>query len=280
MVNKYISSRIIIERIYDDYNIQSDDFVTKVPTWVLNSLREIGVRQSYITKNYELPFNHHRVCIPIEVDKVYGVIINGMEARMNFSNRLYNKESNGNTHMVVGFKGDVFKDDTNIIDLATVPKYNTETHSNVNPDSLIPYNDGTLSEVLLAKHINLHYWVSRPKSLVTYKINNGWIETSCEHGMCEILAGSIPYIYDYDLDQLFPIIPDDPYLIKCLTDYCLNMILMRGYKHSVLSLISNNEFINPALAYKNNKLAARNSCNTLSPSAKESLSKLLGRSII
>jgi len=279
MVNKYISSRVIIERIYDDYNIQSDDFVTKVPTWVLNSLREIGIRQSYITKNYETQFNHNRICIPIDIDKIYGVLINGMEAIVEFDNKVYDKIKS-NTHRVIGFKGDVFKDDTNIIDLCTVPEREIDNTSPVDPDTLIPYNDGTLSQVLISKNINMHYWRSRPKSNITYKINNGWIQTNCEHGNCEILAGSIPHVYDYDLDQLFPVIPDDECLIKCLIDYCLNMILMRGYKHSLLSLLSNNEFINPALAYKNNKMAARNSCNSMSPSSKESLSKLIGRSII
>ena len=62
--------------------------------------------------------------------------------------------------------------------------------------------------------------------------------------------------------------------------YCLWFILMRGYKHPVLSLTANNKFINPSQAFAEGMLAARNSCNALSPNAKKTLSKLLGLNIV
>ena len=40
MTHNYISSKHIIDRIYSDYNIQSDDFVSRVPLWTLNAIRE------------------------------------------------------------------------------------------------------------------------------------------------------------------------------------------------------------------------------------------------
>ena len=40
MVHKYISSKVLIDKIYDEYNIQSDDFIGRLSTWTLNVLKE------------------------------------------------------------------------------------------------------------------------------------------------------------------------------------------------------------------------------------------------
>lgn len=276
MINKYISSKIIISRIYDDYNIQSDDFVSKVSTWIYNAIRELGIKQTYILENPVLQFHDNRVCIPIHVDRIYGVKINGIDANLSFDNINLNKtEYNGNSkHSVIGFDGSVFPNEDSVLDIYTPI---TEPISNVHiGESFIEFGD----TLMTSSAFNLNYWKDHCKSEVNYKIVNGWIQTNIEYGVCEILCGSIPHEYAEELDTIFPIIPDDEILINCIIQYCLKNILMRGYKHPILSLATNNDLINPGLAYKNTKIAARNSCNVISPSAKESLSKLIGNSII
>ena len=275
MVHKYISSKVIIDRLYNNYNIQSDDFVTKLSTWVYNCIRDLQIKQIYIMETYKIPYNNYRIAIPQVVDKVYGVIINGKEATVDFGDKQRIDETlvSGNTHIVMGFDGVVFPNDINIIDFGTAEEV---------PDALpdtIDYYDLNNSIVMSSKLMDLLYWKSRPKDY-TYKINNGWVHVNLEAGICELLVGSIPYEYDETLDILFPIIPDDELLIKSITYHCLENILMRGYKHPILALTNNNEFTNPSIMYVKSKVAARNSCNSLSPSAKRSLSILIGSKVI
>ena len=89
MVHNYITSKDLIERIYNNYNIQSDDFVSRLPTWVLNAIREIGIKQSYILTNIVLYLKDNKSCIPKEIDRIYGVKINGLTADLNYDLNSY-----------------------------------------------------------------------------------------------------------------------------------------------------------------------------------------------
>ena len=59
MIHKYISSKVLIEKIYDEYNIQSSDFVTRLSTWTLNVLRQIKIKQIYVIKNIEIEYQDY-----------------------------------------------------------------------------------------------------------------------------------------------------------------------------------------------------------------------------
>ena len=64
MTHNYISSKHIIDRIYSDYNIQSDDFVSRVPLWTLNAIREIGIKQTYILSNVVMQLVNYKCALP------------------------------------------------------------------------------------------------------------------------------------------------------------------------------------------------------------------------
>ncbi len=76
MVHKYISSKVLIDKIYDEYNIQSDDFIGRLSTWTLNVLKESKIKQTKILENIQVEFVENRAMIPQIVDIVYGVKIN------------------------------------------------------------------------------------------------------------------------------------------------------------------------------------------------------------
>lgn len=46
--NIFISSATLIPDMYNDYNIQSDDFVSRFPIWVANALEELKFIQAYV----------------------------------------------------------------------------------------------------------------------------------------------------------------------------------------------------------------------------------------
>ena len=280
MIHRYISAKTIIDRIYDNYNIQSDDFVSKVSTWTLNCVREIGIKQAYILDNVILSLNNKKVAIPIDIDRIYGVKINGITANLSLNFETIDKTYYGDNY-VVGFDGTIYNHESNPLETVVGSWDNTPQPTptgGIEPDPNL-YAISPIAGVTQSQ-FNANYWKHQNIEGYKYKIVHGWIETNSTDGVIEILCGRIPYRFDEGLDQLFPLIPDDENLINAITFTCLTNILMRGYKHAILNLTSNNEFTNPGLAAKKYIPMARNSCNTLSISAKRTLSKLTGRNII
>lgn len=258
MIINYISSSVIIERIFDEYNIQSSDFVTRLAKWTLNVLREVNVKQLYRLTNIISEIDDYKCQLPEFVNRVYGIKINGVEAELDISNETVKQRYSNTPNLIVSFSGEIFPSNDN--DIYTMIE-----------------NDNTI--IGLEELSKLKYWNFK-KTEYKFSIRNGWIHTDVKEGTCEILAGSIPYEYNTELDILFPIIPDDENLINAIIQYSLKNMLMRGYKHSILSLEKNNEFVNPAIAYETFKRKARNSCNSLSVSAKNKLSEMLITNII
>ena len=262
MVHKYISSKVLIDKIYDEYNIQSDDFIGRLSTWTLNVLKESKIKQTRILENIQVEFVENRAMIPQIVDIVYGVKINDKVAVPVFSDNIQIKKKYTTDSLVIGYDGNVYPDLKNIISL--------DNPIESNDDIAIPEDSV----------FGIREWQHQDDSPVTYKISNGWIHTNVEYGTCEIMCGVIPYQYDEELDILFPLIPDNADLKNLIVSYCLKNMLMRGYKHHTLTLQANNRYMNPAMAYDYYMLKARNSCNTLSPSAKKSLSEILGNTLL
>lgn len=285
MIHNYISSKNLIERIYNDYNIQSDDFVSRLSTWTLNAIREIGIKQSYILTNIVMELQHNQVCIPKEIDRIYGVKINGLTADLNYDLNTVNKihYQPGTPTSVVGFDGRVYVHEHNILDSEDIECVTPETPiSTSSVPNVISPTDYYNAQYPGLSHTNfdIRYWRSRTKETYKYKIINGWINTNVEHGTIELACGSIPYVYDEEFEMIFPLIPDNENLIKAIIFYVLGQMLMRGYKHSLLSYTVNNEFLNPGMGWTKYSKMARNSCNALSPDSKRTLSKLTGRNII
>ena len=255
MIHKFINSKELIEKIYDEYNIQSDDFITRFPNWAFNVLRSIKIKQVYLLENVMIDIVNYKAFIPHHVDKIYMVGINGYKGNPIFGDFLKDKIKYGSNSMMIGIDGTVLPDKNNVIELLTKSCNNT-----------------TSSEDLVFGIRSYKYDNSKSYD---YKINNGWVHTYIETGTCELICGSIPYEYDEQTDLIFPLIPDDADLKEAITNYCLMNLLRRGLKHHTLSLVSNNRFTNPALAYEYYIPKARNSCNSLSTQAKENLSKIL-----
>lgn len=283
MITKYISSKSIISRLYDIYNIQSDDFVSRLAGWTFNVIRDVRVKQTYVLKNIYVDYVNGKAEIPKEIDKVYGVKVNNVLIDLSMSNnsrdRYLQNPTDKHLDLVVNYNGDIDNVDYDVntemylIDntiLVSHTEHDTTTDGEV---LFINPNDSILTSSAFA----IKYWkqlnyTNNDITPITYKIVNGWIHIfGCDYGTIEILGGAIPHEYDSELDIYFPMIPDNEAFINAVVSYCLWNILLRGYKHPALSLTANNEFINPAMAYEKWKPKARNQCNALSPTAKQTL---------
>lgn len=279
MTHNYISSKHIIDRIYTDYNIQSDDFVSRVPLWTLNAIREIGIKQTYVLSNVVMQLVNYKCALPKELERIYGVKIDGFTADSNFDLNVVNKYEYGDSN-VVGFDGNTYTGDVNILK-AYSAAYDPDESDPIILNEIQPdYGEQIPAGVLTTTPFDIRLWRGRSMESLKYKIVNGWLTANVETGKVEIACGVFPYLYDAEFEMIFPLIPDDENLIKAITFSILSNILMRGYKHALLSFTANNEFLNPGMGWTKYSKLARNSCNSLNTSDARTLTKLTGRNII
>lgn len=78
--NIFISSATLIPDMYNDYNIQSDDFVSRFPIWIANALEELKFIQAYIDIEKDIEFDDHRCQLPWDFRGIIDVIINNKKA--------------------------------------------------------------------------------------------------------------------------------------------------------------------------------------------------------
>lgn len=72
-----------------------------------------------------------------------------------------------------------------------------------------------------------------------------------------------------------PLIYNNGPLKKYLKLYVLKQMLLRGYKHSVVSLTTNNPYTNPAIELDRMRIQVRVSCNKFSNDRRENIATIL-----
>ena len=182
--NIFISSATLIPDMYNDYNIQSDDFVSRFPIWIANALEELKFIQAY---------------------------------------------------------ADVENADI------TSPGDKNDSFNHAPVDKEQPY----------------------------YYISNNWIHTNVDYGTIHLRYRALPVVYDSIINMDVPLIYNNGPLKKYLKLYVLKQMLLRGYKHPVVSLTANNPYTNPAIELDRMRIQVRVSCNKFSNDRRENIATIL-----
>lgn len=101
-VNK-INSSVVIFNIYDQYNIKTEDFVTRAPLWIKQCLDIIGSRKLLIPALPKGSFDNYRYLLPLEIEVIDWVVINNRIA--NYSESLYPFQTNTDNDITFCGKG-------------------------------------------------------------------------------------------------------------------------------------------------------------------------------
>lgn len=72
-----------------------------------------------------------------------------------------------------------------------------------------------------------------------------------------------------------PLIYNNGLLKKYLKLYVLKQMLLRGYKHPVVSLTANNPYTNPAIELDRMRMQVRVSCNKFSNDRRKNIATIL-----
>lgn len=220
----YINSKVLIAELYNDYNIQSADFITRFPTWVVNCLGYLKIHQAYTEVELQDTFVNNCFKLPDYCRSVTDVIINDKKAIL--KNTLFDKTKITRTNRII----------------ARTPFGNNNSDDEIITPINLENNPSNCEQI--------EYWVS-----------NNWIHTNVNNGDIVVRYKSVPTIYDSETNMVFPLIYNDEMLKLAIKLYVLKMMLNRGYKHPIQNLLVNNPFANPALYLENIRYKVRTSCN-------------------
>lgn len=244
----YINSATLIADIYNDYNIQSDDFIPRFPIWIAHALEELKFIQAYVTKECELEFDNNRCELPWGFQGIIDIIINDVKVHLK-NTAEFNKDAYRET-------------------IKTVPAYTPFTGF---PNSDISTPDTDIENINLKTSDNEEPY---------YYISNNWIHTNIKEGIIHLRYRSIPVVYDSNLNMEFPLIYDVGMLKRYLKLYVVRQILLRGYKHPVLNLKDNNPIVNPGLELMNIRSNVRVACNKFNKDRREAIAQIVGHTFL
>ena len=108
-----------------------------------------------------------------------------------------------------------------------------------------------------------------------YYISNNWIHTNVDYGTIHLRYRALPVVYDSIINMDVPLIYNNGPLKKYLKLYDLKQMLLRGYKHPVVSLTTNNPYTNPAIELDRMRIQVRVSCNKFSNDRRENIATIL-----
>ena len=111
MIYNYINGKIIIAKMYDEFNIKSRDWENRTPKWIADALKHLNIFASWREVNPSINFSNHSFELPKDVIVLRGIKINGIKGTKTttishlsdsskfkeYTNNLYNYSINGNT---------------------------------------------------------------------------------------------------------------------------------------------------------------------------------------
>lgn len=244
----YINSATLIADIYNDYNIQSDDFIPRFPIWIANALDELKFLQAFIIKECDIEFEDNRCELPWGFQGAISVLIDGRKISL--------KNSAGTD-----------TDSYNEV-IKTVPTYT--------PFTEFPYSEVSTIDT----DIETPAFKTSDNSEPYYYISSNWIHTNIKEGTLHLTYKSIPVVYDSNLNMEFPLIYDVGMLKRYLKLYVVRQILLRGYKHPVLNLKDNNPIVNPGLELMNIRSNVRVACNKFNKDRREAIAQIVGHTFL
>lgn len=243
--NLYINSKLLIGEIYNDYNIESDDFITRFPHWCYNCLEELKIIQDYTpNETNEFEFDNGLIPLPFGFKGIIDVIINNKKASLK-----------------------------NPLDFDKKGKNIDETYPMVRTPYIQRKDEFLMNEntLTVSDNVDKILIITNP----IYEINGNYIHTNIEYGTIKLRYKSIPTIYDSSDNIVYPLIYDIGVLRKAIKLYVMKQILLRGYKHPVLNLKENNKYTNPGLEYDSLRYIVKNACNSFTKDRREAITNIL-----
>ena len=246
MIYRLKEADSILSRLDNDFNVNSGDWIPRVPQWLYQCLSDLNIYLSLIPKAHVSIVSNYSTNIPDDLQLMTAIEYNGSRLTRigSYSYKPQSTSSNSSAYIK-----------TNVgITL-------TGTLENVTLDDSLSDIEVQLSKIRVYDASSV---IDLPGNSETYRlIPNGTIETSFEEGLIVFHYYSFPSAYNERLNSLCPLIPDNNAVEDAATWYIFQSILQRGHKHPVFTLGNPNWKLDPFERYRKARLNAKNKSNKL-----------------
>ena len=249
MIYNLVKADEPIARLDNDYNINSGDYVGRIPQWIHQCLADLNIYLGLLPKAYVTTVASYKGTFPDNMKHLIGIEYNG--ARLDKrATQLYKNEDTSSIPDYAVLKTNIGVTVTGVITDAELDDNLEDLVINV--EKLRIYDATSINELPTSNH----YYYLLPENR---------FETSFESGVVIIHYYILPAYYSESLNSLCPYIPDDEAVKYAIALYMFRNILQRGFKHPVFSLGNNKQSLDPYYLYKEARRKAKNSANRFDP---------------
>lgn len=236
----------IIRRLDNDYNVNHADYLTRLPSWIYQALREINYINAFLPASYYASVTNYKAYLPTDLYSLSGIEYNGY--RLTKGVHPVKKESVS------------YSTDPVITSNVGITVYGRTSDIRISEEITEEIKDIEIDIDQIRRYEAFNILTANVGN-ESYVVMDNYIETSFEEGNVWFHYYKLPQGYNEILGSLCPYIPDNEETINCITLYCFKCILQRGFKHPTMSLESNNPYTNVGMLYKDAKKKSRNSLN-------------------
>lgn len=245
MIYNLVEADGVVARLDNDFNVQTGDWLGRVPQWIYQCLSDLNIYLSWIPAVHIADVEDSVTTIPDNMQELIGIEYNGARLDRRPTTQFETSSSSSLSSLAM-IKTNVGVTVTGTLNDVTLD--DTLSDIEIQVDKIRVYDASTIMEL--------------PQSTEYYRlIPTGRIETSFDEGIMYIHYYKFPAGYSERLNSMCPWIPDNEEVKEAAAWYLLKSLLQRGYKHPVYSIGNPNPRLDPEEIYKQRRKVARNRAN-------------------
>lgn len=248
MIYRLVEADEVISRLDNDFNVNTGDWVPRIPQWIYQCLSDLNIRLGLIPKAHIATVVNFQAHIPEDLEQMIGVEYNGSKLDRRTTTQYKNQSTNTYSNIILQTNIGVTVEGT----LKNVTLDDDLENIKINVDKIRVYDASSITELPSSNH----YY---------YLLPNGRIETSFETGYVIFHYYTLPYSYNKTVNSKCPLIPDTEAIKDAITWYLFQSILQRGTKHPIFSIGNPNWKLDPYERYRKSRLNAKNKARNLDP---------------
>ncbi len=79
MVYNFVNGKLIIAKMYDEFNIKSRDWENRAPAWIADAMRYLSIHTAYEEVAEAIPFDNYKFKLPCNVRMLRGIVIDNIK---------------------------------------------------------------------------------------------------------------------------------------------------------------------------------------------------------
>lgn len=242
MIYKLVEADGVVARLDNDFNVQTGDWLGRVPQWIYQCLSDLNIYLSWIPAVHIGNVENSVTDLPDGITELIGVEYKGYRLDRKATSQ-FKLTSNTNTGSLAMIKTNIGVTVTGTLTNVTLD--DTLEDIEIQVEKIRIYDASSITEL--------------PLSTEYYRLlPTGRIETSFEEGIVYIHHYKFPAGYNERLNSMCPWIPDNEEVKDAVAWYIFRALLQRGYKHPIYEIGHANPRKDPEEIYKKKRLKARN----------------------